>query len=416
MDSYTQSVHFFGRSNPEELVRKYGSPLFVYNEDILRRQMKRVAGLLPNHRFTSNFSIKTNSNLTILRIANEEGLNADAMSPGEIFVLKKAGFPSERIFYVSNNVSEEEMQYAIDEGVIVSVDSLSQLEMFGRLNRGGRLSVRINPGVGAGHHDKVVTAGKKTKFGVAAQDIEKIHDVAAQYDLHIIGLNQHIGSLFMDYKPFLEACRNFLHYAEEFDELEFLDFGGGFGTPYHKLADEQEFDIESFKKELDALLTEWKQQTGRDVLFKTEPGRYIVAESGVVLGQVHAVKENYGHKYVGTDIGMNVLIRPELYDSWHDVEVYRDGQPVTGGEREVYSVVGNICESGDIVAKDRELPVIKEKDIVAVLDAGAYGFSMSSNYNNRLRAAEVLITSSGEDILIRRRETLDDLLRCFPNS
>jgi len=416
MDSYTQSVHFFGRSNPEELVRKYGSPLFVYNEDILRRQMKRVAGLLPNHRFTSNFSIKTNSNLTILRIANEEGLNADAMSPGEIFVLKKAGFPSERIFYVSNNVSEEEMQYAIDEGVIVSVDSLSQLEMFGRLNRGGRLSIRINPGVGAGHHDKVVTAGKKTKFGVAAQDIEKIHDVAAQYDLHIIGLNQHIGSLFMDYKPFLEACRNFLHYAEEFDELEFLDFGGGFGTPYHKLADEQEFDIESFKKELDALLTEWKQQTGRDVLFKTEPGRYIVAESGVILGQVHAVKENYGHKYVGTDIGMNVLIRPELYDSWHDVEVYRDGQPVTGGEREVYSVVGNICESGDIVAKDRELPVIKEKDIVAVLDAGAYGFSMSSNYNNRLRAAEVLITSSGEDILIRRRETLDDLLRCFPNS
>ncbi len=416
MDSYTQSVHFFGRSNPEELVRKYGSPLFVYNEDILRRQMKRVAGLLPNHRFTSNFSIKTNSNLTILRIANEEGLNADAMSPGEIFVLKKAGFPSERIFYVSNNVSEEEMQYAIDEGVIVSVDSLSQLEMFGRLNRGGRLSVRINPGVGAGHHDKVVTAGKKTKFGVAAQDIEKIHDVADQYDLHIIGLNQHIGSLFMDYKPFLEACRNFLHYAEEFDELEFLDFGGGFGTPYHKLADEQEFDIESFKKELDALLTEWKQQTGRDVLFKTEPGRYIVAESGVILGQVHAVKENYGHKYVGTDIGMNVLIRPELYDSWHDVEVYRDGQPVTGGEREVYSVVGNICESGDIVAKDRELPVIKEKDIVAVLDAGAYGFSMSSNYNNRLRAAEVLITSSGEDILIRRRETLDDLLRCFPNS
>ena len=145
------------------------------------------------------------------------------------------------------------MQYAIDEGVIVSVDSLSQLEMFGRLNRGGKLSVRINPGVGAGHHDKVVTAGKKTKFGVAAQDIEKIRDVAAKYDLHIIGLNQHIGSLFRDYKPFLEACRNFLHYAEEFDELEFLDFGGGFGTPYHKLADEQEFDIETFKKELDAL-------------------------------------------------------------------------------------------------------------------------------------------------------------------
>ncbi|HAU50562.1 MAG TPA: diaminopimelate decarboxylase, partial [Clostridiales bacterium] len=211
----------------------------------------------------------------------------------------------------------------------------------------------------------------------------------------------------------LEACRNFLHYAEEFDELEFLDFGGGFGTPYHKLADEQEFDIETFKKELDALLTEWKKTSGRDVLFKTEPGRYIVAESGVLLGRVHSVKENYGHKYVGTDIGMNVLIRPELYDSWHDVEIYRDGKPVTGGEKETYSVVGNICESGDIVAKDRELPVTHEHDVVCVLDAGAYGFSMSSNYNNRLRPAEVLIHSDGSDSLIRRRETLDDLMRCF---
>ena len=167
---------------------------------------------------------------------------------------------------------------------------------------------------------------------------------------------------------------------------------------------------------LDALLTEWKKNTGRDVLFKTEPGRYIVAESGVILGQVHSVKENYGHKYVGTDIGMNVLIRPELYDSWHDVEIYRDGEPVTSGEREVYSVVGNICESGDIVAKDRELPLTREKDIVVVLDAGAYGFSMCSNYNNRLRAAEVLITSDGEDKLIRRRETLEDLMRCFPEA
>ena len=416
MQSYTRQMNFFGKMNPEELVNKYGSPLYVYNEDILRRQMRRVAGLLPNHRFTSNFSIKTNSNMTILKIANEEGLNADAMSPGEIFVLKKAGFPSERIFYVSNNVSEEEMQYAIDEGVVISVDSLSQLEMFGRLNRGGRVSVRINPGVGAGHHDKVVTAGKKTKFGVAAQDIEKIRDVAAKYDLHIVGLNQHIGSLFMDYEPFLAACRNFLHYAEEFDELEFLDFGGGFGTPYHKLADEKEFDLETFKSKLDALLTEWKQTSGRDVLFKTEPGRYVVAEGGVLLGRVHAVKENYGHKYVGTDIGMNVLIRPELYDSWHDVEVYRNGEVVTDGEREVYSVVGNICESGDIVAKDRELPVTKEKDVVVVLDAGAYGFSMCSNYNNRLRPAEVLITSAGDDVLIRRRETLEDLLRCFPDN
>ena len=198
MISYTEKMNYFGNTDPEALAEKYGTPLYVYNENILRRQMKRVAGVLPNHRFTANFSIKTNSNLTILKMALEEGLNADAMSPGEIYVLKKAGFPSDRIFYVPNNVSEEELKYAIDEGVMTSLDSLSQIETYGRLCPGGRISVRLNPGVGAGHHEKVVTAGKKTKFGVAAQDIAKIQEVAKKYDLHIVGLNQHIGSLFMD--------------------------------------------------------------------------------------------------------------------------------------------------------------------------------------------------------------------------
>ncbi len=413
MESYTQQMNYFGNTNPEALLAKYGSPLYVYNEDILRRQMRRVAGILVNHRFTSNFSIKANSNLTILRMAYEEGLNADAMSPGDIYTIKKAGFPSDRIFFVPNNVSEEEMQYAIDEGVMLSVDSLAQLEMFGRLCPGGRLSVRLNPGVGAGHHEKVVTAGKKTKFGVAAQDIAKINDVAKKYDLHIVGLNQHIGSLFMDFQPYLDAVSNFLHYAEDFEELEFVDFGGGFGTPYHKLDDEAEFDIEAFKVALDQLLTDWKKRTGRDLLFKMEPGRYIVSEGGVLLGSVHAVKENYGHKYIGTDIGMNVLLRPALYDAHHDVEIYRDGKPVIDGTKEIYSVVGNICESGDIVAKDRELPVTQEGDIAVVLDAGAYGYSMSSNYNNRLRPAEVLIDLDGNDRLIRRRDTFDNLMRGF---
>ena len=133
----------------------------------------------------------------------------------------------------------------------------------------------------------------------------------------------------------------------------------------------------------------------------------------MILGRVHAVKENYGHKYVGTDVGMNVLIRPAMYDSWHDVEVYRDGEAVVSGARDVFSVVGNICESGDILAKDREMPVAKENDIIVALDAGAYGYSMCSTYNNRLRPAEVLIKSTGEDVLIRRRETLDDLMRLF---
>ncbi|HOO62050.1 MAG TPA: diaminopimelate decarboxylase [Bacillota bacterium] len=413
MESYTQETNFFGKTNPEALAQKYGTPLYVYNEKKMRKQMRDVRDLLPHHRYTANYSIKTNSNLSILKIALEEGINADAMSPGEIFFLKKVGFPAEKIFYVSNNVSAEELQYAINEGVVISIDSISQLKLFGQINPGGRLSLRINPGIGAGHHEKVITAGKNTKFAVCLSEIPEALKVAKEYDLHIVGLNQHVGSLFMDPEPFLNAVKAFLDSVKYFDEVEFVDFGGGFGTSYKKLEGEQPFDIKAFSEQLEIIIDEWQKETGRDVLFKSEPGRYCVAESSVLLGRIHSVKKNYDREFVGTDIGMNVLMRPVLYDSWHDIEIYRDGAPVLSGPKGVYTVVGNVCETGDILAKNRELFTPKENDICCVLDAGAYGYSMCSNYNNRLRPAEVMIDLNGEDHLIRRRDTLEDLLRNF---
>lgn len=416
MYSYTEDVRFFGETTPEELAENYGTPLYVYNERILRQRMKEMTGLLKDEAFTANYSIKTNSNLSILKIALEEGLNADAMSPGEIHALLEAGFPKERIFYVGNNVSEEELQFAIDRGIIVSLDSVSQIERFGRINRGGKCAIRLNPGIGVGHHEKVVTAGKKTKFAVSEEDLPLAKSVAEKYQLTIIGVNQHIGSLFMDPKPFLQAVRNFLALAATFDSLEFVDFGGGFGVPYRKLSGEERFDLEAFSSELQQIVSEWRTTYGRKVVFKSEPGRYIAAECGVILGRVHAVKQNSGIKYVGTDIGMNVLARPSMYNSWHDIEVYREGGIVDIEKAsEKVTVVGNICETGDILAADRNLPVVCENDIICVLDAGAYGFSMSSNYNNRLRAAEVLIDLKGNHKLIRRRETFSDLMRSFPD-
>ncbi len=415
MISFTQQTGFFGNTNPQDLAEKYGTPLYVYNESILRDRMKKMAHLISFPGFTANYSIKTNSNLSILRLALEEGLNADAMSPGEIFLLLKAGFPKERIFYVSNNVSAEELQYAIDQGVVISLDSLSQLELFGKINHGGRCAVRLNPGYGAGHHEKVITAGKKTKFAISESDVPQIMKIAEKYDLKIVGINQHIGSLFMDGTPFMQAVEHFLKIAMQFKNLEFVDFGGGFGIPYHKLEGEQEFDIVSFGAALEKVVEDWSARYGRNVVFKSEPGRYIAAEGGVIIGSVHAKKNNSGIRYIGTDIGMNVLIRPAMYNSWHDVEIYRDGKWVDDHSGvETVSIVGNICESGDILAKERELPVIHEGDLVCVLDAGAYGYSMSSNYNNRLRPAEVLIGKDGEPKLIRRRDTLEDLLAGFP--
>ena len=328
MESFIKESNFFKGNNPEDIAAKYGTPVYVYNEDILRDRMRRVSRIITKYEFHSNYSIKANTNINILKIALSEGLYTDAMSIGEMRMLLDAGFPAEKIFFVSNNVSREEMQFAIDNNILVSIDSLSQLEQFGEINKGGKCAVRINPGVGAGHHEKVVTAGKKTKFAIAEEDIDKIFDIASRYDLTIAGINQHVGSLFMDPEPFLQAVKNFLRIAMKFKNLEFIDFGGGYGIPYHKLDDEQEFPMDSFKKEFEHLIDDFVKDYGYAPLFKTEPGRYCVAESGVILGRVHATKQNSGVKYIGTDIGMNVLVRPSMYDSWHDIEFMRDNEIV----------------------------------------------------------------------------------------
>ncbi|MBN1891273.1 MAG: diaminopimelate decarboxylase [Clostridiales bacterium] len=413
---YTEDSHFFGKTSAEELAERYGTPLYVYNESILRERMREMTGLLKDESFTVNYSIKTNANIHILRIALQEGLNADAMSPGEIHVLLEAGFPADRIFFVANNISEEEMRYAIDRGIMISMDSVSQIIRFGKINRGGRCAIRLNPGIGAGHHEKVVTAGEKTKFAVSESDIDDAIRAAEKYDIEIVGVNQHIGSLFMDSAPFLEAVTSFLSLAERFKNLEFVDFGGGFGIPYKKLSGQERFDLDTFSQKLTDIVFNWRKKYGRNVVFKAEPGRYIAAECGVLLGRVHAIKNNDDDKYIGTDIGMNVLVRPSMYDSWHDIEVYRNDLPLDDLEgTEEVTIVGNICETGDILASNRLLPRIKEGDILCVLDAGAYGYSMASNYNNRLRPAEVMIGTDGQDRLIRRREELRDLMNLFPN-
>lgn len=410
MESYINQVDFFKGNDPEKIAQEYGTPLYVYNEEIIRRHMDAVAKVITKYPYTANYSVKANTNIHILKLALEEGNNCDAMSIGEIRMLQKAGFPTDRIFYVPNNVSEEELKEAISIGVMTSLDSLAQLELYGSLNPGGKCAVRLNPGVGAGHHEKVVTAGKKTKFGIAEEDIDQIFEIAARYQLTIAGINQHIGSLFMNPEPYLKAVSNLLRIAERFPNLEFIDFGGGYGIPYHKLDDEAEFDMESFRQRLVPILDQFVAEYGRAPLFKSEPGRYCVAEGSVILGRVHAVKQNAGKKYVGTDVGMNVLVRPSMYDSWHDIEVLRNGQVVPRTDMEEQTVTGNICESGDLLAKDRMLPQIRRGDLACILDTGAYGYSMCSSYNSRPRPAEVMICKDGSVKLIRRRETIEDLM------
>ena len=416
MDHYfTKQTNFYGNTHPHELIEQYGSPLYVYNESILRQRCKEMANFIPYPNYIANYSTKANANLELLKIIREEGLHADAMSPGEIYVLLAAGFKPEEIFYICNNVSIEEMMYAVNLGITVSVDSLSQLETFGQHNPGGNVAVRINPGFGIGHNENVVTGGKKTKFGINDDCIEEIKSILKKYKLNLVGINQHIGSLFMEGEPYIQSVRTLLDIASKFEGLRFIDMGGGFGIPYKKQNDEKPLELESFGQQLAEILHDWSARYNPDIQFMSDPGRYVVAECGVLLGTVHAKKENGGIQYIGTDLGFNVLVRPVMYDAWHDIEIYPSNSKNENLDWETVTIVGNICESGDFIAYQRLLPPISIGDVIGVMDAGAYGYSMASNYNNRLRPAEVLIQEDGSHRLIRYRDTLEDLLRPFPS-
>lgn len=407
---YTKETEFFKGNDVFDLIQQYGSPLYIYNEDILRSRCRDMKNLVTYKNFVPHYSIKANTNIHLLKIVHEEGLHADVMSPGEIYLALESGFKPEELFFIPNNVVPEDMKFAIKHGITTSVDSLDQLKLYGELNPGGKVAIRFNPGVGAGHHAKVVTGGKKTKFGVNPEYIPDVKRILETYNLTLVGINQHIGSLFMDGEPYIKSLDSILNIARQFDDLEFVDLGGGFGIPYHKQDGEARLDIKALGKALDPVLQAFADEYGKPLQFQIEPGRYIPCESCLLLGTVTATKTNADHDYLGCDIGFNTLQRPIMYDSHHDIEIY------SPEEKEAplgpLTVVGNICESGDILAKDRMLPTTACRgDLIAMMDAGAYGYSMASCYNQRFRPAEILIQSNGTVRQIRKRDTFEDLIR-----
>lgn len=413
--SYTDSITFYEGYSPCTILDRFGSPLYLYNERILRQRCRELMALSNHPGFVVNYSVKANSNPALLAIIREEGLHVDAMSPGELGMDIMAGYQPENILYISNNNPPEEMQNALDHGCLISVDSLAQLEQLGTIKPGCRVIIRINPGIGEGHHAKVITGGKDSKFGIGPDKLPEIMAILQKHNMILAGLNQHIGSLFMHPDKYIKAAGVLLDIAEHlpaflFKELEIIDFGGGFGIPYHKYEHEERLNLTELGAGLHLLISSWADHTGYTGKFLIEPGRYIAAECGLLLGRCVSTKYNSHIHFAGTDIGFNILMRPILYDSFHDIEIYGEH----AAEKPIrQTIVGNICESGDIIAKDRLLPPIEQGDIIAVLDAGAYGFSMASNYNERFLPAEVLLTQKGEAKLIRRRQTLKDLQSCL---
>ncbi|OGH00208.1 MAG: diaminopimelate decarboxylase [Candidatus Lambdaproteobacteria bacterium RIFOXYD1_FULL_56_27] len=393
-----------GKLSPEELAGRFGTPLYLYDEQTLRNRCRSLKDALPG--INLYYSAKANSNVSLLKVIKAEGLLVDAMSPGEVIQELEAGYQPKELLFVSNNVPQTTFDWLAAQGVErVIADSLSQMTRWCKAKPGAKVVLRLNPGKGAGHHEKVVTAGK-VKFGIDPDLLPQAMEQAKALGGKVTGLMVHIGSLFLDPQPWLEAVDWLLAQAAPYRELEYLDFGGGLGIPYDRTTTEP-FPLESFAKALLERLSAFETLTQRKTEFALEPGRFLVAESGFCLARVQSVKVNQGIKFLGTDLGFNFLIRPEMYGSYHEILHCSKEEP---GATPV-QVVGNVCESGDYLGKDRLLPETQEGDLLLVRDTGAYGFSMASNYNSMPRPAEVLIQTDGEPRLIRRAQKPEDILR-----
>jgi diaminopimelate decarboxylase len=404
---------YFGNISAHDLCSEYGSPLYVYEEDVIRSQFRQLVDNFKYPAFKVHYAVKSNYNPSILKILLEEGCGVDTVSAYEVRFCIEQGYKAEDIIFTGDNSTDEEMQYCIDNNVLVNVGSLSQLERLGRLKSGNEVAVRINPDIGAGHHNHCITGGPHTKFGIYHDQIDKIKEIVAKYNLKLVGIHSHIGTGILESQSFMEAMDITLGVAEKIDTLEFVDFGGGIGIPYKE--EDNPLDLVDFGEKVSSHFEKFCEKYGRQLELKIEPGRFLVCQAGTLLSTVNTLKETPAHQFVGCDTGFNHLIRPMAYGSFHKI---KNASRVEGEQKEIV-LCGNICESGDMFTqdsdgiKDRAITEFQEGDIVAILDAGAYGMSMSMQYNMRPRPAEILITPNGNAEIIRKKETYEEIITNF---
>ena len=399
-------IMMIGGKSTVEIAEEFGTPVYVCDEARIRENYRNIYGAFSKFMDTKiHYACKANTNLAILRILEQEGSGIDAVSIGEVKTCLKAGFTPDRIMYTGVNVSDKELKEVADLGVMINLDSISEMERLAKISPQHEISFRITPGVGSGHSDKVITGSKGAKFGIPLDEVINTYARAQDLGFKIKGIHAHIGSGGQSVEPFLDMMQVIIDIVNELKELgielDFIDMGGGIGVPYKPQEDEMDLH------ELASEITDMNEQQTDIKTLILEPGRYIVCDAVVLLTKVNDVKDAGPKKYVGCDAGFNTLIRPAFYDSFHYVTIANKyGKACTSR----YEVVGPICESGDYLAHDRVLPDPHEGDIVAVYNAGAYGFSMSSNYNSRPLCAEVLV-NDGKAELIREPETIEELWR-----
>lgn len=392
------------------LAREFGTPQYITSETRLRENIRAYHRAFPEA--DKYFAVKANGNLTVLRILAQEGMGADVFSGGELYVARLAGIPKDRILYNGNSKSEADHRMALEAGVRMSVDSREELDFLTKTAQAGgkeaEILFRVNPDVSPKTHPKIATGLKTSKFGIPAGQVAETYMKAMDLpDVLPLGLHCHIGSQILDTSPFAEAANKMMDIAqavtEKGGEIKMIDLGGGLGIQYHP------DNPAPAPADLAAAVLPIFQERCRDLGIKPklilEPGRSIVADTTIMLTSVNVVKRAHVN-FAACDAGFNTLARPMLYDSYHHIVVAnKAGQ----GPQEAYTVVGPICETGDVLAKDRRLPALDRGDLLGFLDAGAYGFSMASQYNGQPRPAEVLVSGCDAE-LIRKAEDYSALL------
>jgi diaminopimelate decarboxylase len=392
-----------GNIDPLELVQKYGCPLYIYESSIIEAQYKRLTRAFDVEDLQINYAAKALSNINILRYMHSIGAGLDTVSIQEVRLGLKAGFEPQNIMYTPNCVSIEEISAAAKLGVKINIDNISILEQFGTLFPDYPVCIRINPHIMAGGNSKISTGHIDSKFGISFHQMPLIHRILKATGLRVEGVHMHTGSDILDIDVFLQGAEILFQVAKEFPDLKYLDFGSGFKVPYKE--EDIETDIEELGEKITARFKLFCKDYGKNLTLMFEPGKFLVSRSGIFLTKVNVVKQTTSTVFAGVDSGLNHLIRPMLYDAYHKIVNISN----TTGRQRFYTVVGYICET-DTFGVNRRMYEISEGDILAFYNAGAYCYTMSSNYNSRFRPAEVFILN-GKDYLIRERETMDDLLR-----
>lgn len=386
------------------LTEKYGSPLYTYDANKIESQYHRMANAFSTvKKLKINYAVKANSNINILKVLKNLEAGVDCVSIQEVQLALEAGFDVEKIFFTPSGISFEEMEEATQFGVQITLDSLSVLGKFGQKYPTTPVCLRINPHVMAGGNHKISVGHIDSKFGISIHQIEDVKQIVKETGLKVNGIHMHTGSDIYNIEAFLTATEILLNTVKEFDSIEFVDFGSGFKVPYKE--GDIETNIEEMGETLSKRFNEFCVEYGRDLTLIFEPGKFLVSASGNLLVKVNVVKPTPNIVFIGVDSGLNHLIRPMMYDSYHHITNISNPD----GKEKIYDIVGYICEN-DTFGSNRSVSKISENDILCIHNAGAYSFSMASNYNSRYRPAEVMVYN-GKDYLIRERETFEDLIK-----